>query len=141
MAGPSPRHSAVTREVRCRMPRRGIQRITWTTIMTLEQPRIFIAVAERQRVTQMAKVLKERPKPRANGRARTAHENVRCFRGQGRRSLTRGLLRRTASVVTSPRAFANMAEAHFAGPHNALRQPAPVKCSQIRFATESVTAL
>jgi len=43
------------------MPRRGILRITWTTIMTLEQPRIFIAifiaVAERQRVTQMAKVL------------------------------------------------------------------------------------
>jgi hypothetical protein len=50
------------------------------------------------------------------------------------------LLRRTASVVTSPLAFSNRAEAHFAGPHNALRQPAAVKCSQIRFATESVSA-
>lgn len=38
----------------------------------LEQPRIFIALAERQRVTQMAKVLKVRPEPRAGGRARTA---------------------------------------------------------------------
>jgi hypothetical protein len=36
-----------------RMPRRGILRITcitWTTIMTLDQPRIFIAIAERRRV-------------------------------------------------------------------------------------------
>jgi hypothetical protein len=40
----------VTADAR-RMPRRGILRITWTAIMTLEQPRIFIAVAERQRVT------------------------------------------------------------------------------------------
>src|SRR5260370_37006585 len=123
MAGPSPRHSAVTRDVRCRMPRRGIQRITWTTIMTLEQPRIFIAVAERQRVTQMAKGLKERPRPRANGRARTAQENVRCFRGEGGRRLTRSLLSRTASVVTSPLALPNRVEGHFSRTHTALRQP------------------
>jgi L-2-hydroxyglutarate oxidase LhgO len=39
------------------MPRRGILRITWTTIMTLEQRWIFIAIAEQQRVTQMANAI------------------------------------------------------------------------------------
>jgi hypothetical protein len=34
------------------MPRRGILRITRTTMMGLEQPRIFIALAARQHVTQ-----------------------------------------------------------------------------------------
>jgi L-2-hydroxyglutarate oxidase LhgO len=39
------------------MPRRGILRLTWTTIMTLEQRWTFIAIAEQQRVTQMANVI------------------------------------------------------------------------------------
>jgi hypothetical protein len=39
------------------MPRRGTLRLTWTTIMTLEQRWIFIAIAEQQRVRQMANVI------------------------------------------------------------------------------------
>src|ERR1700686_4300702 len=40
-----------------RMPRRGILRITWTTIRPSNSGGFFIAFAEQQRVTQMTNVI------------------------------------------------------------------------------------
>jgi hypothetical protein len=76
--------------------------------MTLEQRRTFIAAAERQRVTQMAKVFKVRPEPRANGRARTA---MSMFGVSGAKA-DEVVLRGAWLPHRSP--FPNRAEAHFA---------------------------